>query len=247
MGKVIVVASGKGGTGKTTAVGVLSSCLASKGYKTLCIDCDVGMRNLDMILGLSEQTAADFGDVLWGGRDLSEACCSHPKIPNLYFLSAPPTAAPEDIDPEAFRDMIRQIRDTYDYCLIDAPAGVGSGFRLAAQDADMGIIVATEDLPSLRDGQRAAQLLREAGLADLRLIVNRVRLRHLRKLKTTVDDAIDSVCVQLIGVVYEDPAVMLAGNQEIPLLRYEKGRRRALGQFMKIAGRIAGEEIPIAK
>ena len=223
MGKVIVVASGKGGTGKTTAVGVLSSCLASKGYKTLCIDCDVGMRNLDMILGLSEQTAADFGDVLWGGRDLAEACCSHPKIPNLYFLSAPPTAAPEDIDPEAFRDMIRQIRDTYDYCL------------------------ATEDLPSLRDGQRAAQLLREAGLTDLRLIVNRVRLRHLRKLKTTVDDAIDSVCVQLIGVVYEDPAVMLAGNQEIPLLRYEKGRRRALGQFMKIAGRIAGEEIPIAK
>jgi septum formation inhibitor-activating ATPase MinD len=111
----------------------------------------------------------------------------------------------------------------------------------------MGIIVATEDLPSLRDGQRAAQLLREAGLTDLRLIVNRVRLRHLRKLKTTVDDAIDSVCVQLIGVVYEDPAVMLAGNQEIPLLRYEKGRRRALGQFMKIAGRIAGEEIPIAK
>ncbi|MBQ8975674.1 MAG: AAA family ATPase [Oscillospiraceae bacterium] len=247
MGKVIVMASGKGGTGKTTAVGVVASCLAVRGYKTLCIDCDVGMRNLDMVLGMSESTSSDFGDVLSGDMELEQACRPHPGIPGLYFLSAPATASPEDIDPQAFSEMLSEIRDKYDYCLIDAPAGVGSGFRLAGAYADMGIIVTTDDLPSLRDGQRAAQLLRQQGIEDMRLIVNRVRPRHLRKLKTTVDDAIDSVAVQLIGVVYEDQSVILAANTQTPLIKYTKGSLRALRQFMKIAGRIAGEEIPVSK
>ena len=247
MGKVIVVASGKGGTGKTTTVAVLSSCLAELGYKTLCLDCDVGMRNLDLLLGMSDYSVRSFADVLSGSVPAEDAPVRHPKIPKLFFLSAPAAVKPEDVDREAFAEMVGELAESFDYCLIDAPAGVGPGFYLAAAAAQEAIIVSTDDLPSLRDGQRAAELLRQMGIEELRLIVNRVRLRHLRRLKTTVDDAIDSVSVQLLGVVYEDQNVLLATNMEQPLILWNGSRQKAIRQFRKIAGRIAGQEIAIDK
>ena len=245
MGKVIVVASGKGGTGKTTAVGALASCLAALGHKTLCIDCDVGMRNLDVTLGMSSFAVTDFGDVLSGDIPLETACAAHPNISNLYFLPAPAAMCPEDINRSAFLKMIETIKSSFDYCLIDAPAGVGQGFRLAASGADMGLIVTTGDVSSMRDSQKAAQLLRDTGLNDLRLIVNRVRPRHYRKLKATIDDTIDTVSVRLIGIVYEDEAVIISANREIPLILYE--RKHAARQFLRIAERITGAEIPLLR
>jgi septum site-determining protein MinD len=243
MGKVIVVASGKGGTGKTTAVGALASCLAALGHKTLCIDCDIGMRNLDVTIGMSSFAVNDMSDVLSGDMPLQEACTQHPNINGLYFLSAPPSMSPEDIDRCAFLNMIDSIRQEFEYCLIDAPAGIGQGFRLAACGSDMGLIVTTGDVSSMRDGQKAALLLRQSGLTDLRLIVNRVRPRHYRKLRTTIDETIDTVSVRLIGVVYEDEGVIISANSEIPLILYE--RKGAAKQFLRIAERITGAEIPL--
>jgi septum site-determining protein MinD len=243
MGKVIVVASGKGGTGKTTSVGAISSCLAALGHKTLCIDCDAGLRNLDIIIGMSEYVVTDFSDVLDGNVDLDEACCEHPRIKGLFFLPAPAFRGPEDIDPKAMSALMAQVKERFDYCVIDSPAGIGPGFRLAAQDADIALIVTVCDLSSMRDGQRVAQQLRELGIAELRLIVNRVSIRNFRRIGATVDDVIDTVGAQLIGLIEEDETVFLASNAETPLILYED--KRAALDFLNIARRITGERIPL--
>ncbi len=243
MGKVIVVASGKGGTGKTTSVGAISSCLAALGYRTLCIDCDAGLRNLDIIIGMSEYVVTDFSDVLDGHIELLEACSEHPSIKGLFFLPAPAFRGPEDIDPKAMSALMEQVKENFDYCVIDSPAGIGPGFHLAAQDADMAIVVTVCDLSSMRDGQRVAQQMYELGIEEVRLIVNRVSIRNFRRIGATVDDVIDTVGVQLIGLVEEDEAVFLASNSEIPLILYEN--KKAALEFLNVAQRITGERIPL--
>jgi septum site-determining protein MinD len=244
MGKVIVVASGKGGTGKTTSVGAISSCLAALGHKTLCMDCDAGLRNLDIIIGMTEYTVTDFGDVLEGLVGLEEACSEHPKIKNLHFLPAPAFRGPEDIDPAAMAALMEQARSQFDYCLIDSPAGVGPGFRLAAQGADMALVVAICDMSSMRDGQRVAEELRSLGVGEVRLVVNRVSTRNFRRLNATVDDVIDAVGARLIGLIEEDENVFLSSNMETPLILYES--KGAALEFLQIARRITGERIPLA-
>jgi septum site-determining protein MinD len=243
MGKVIVVASGKGGTGKTTSVGAISSCLAALGHKTLCVDCDAGLRNLDIIIGMSEYAVTDFTDVLDGYVQLLDACSEHPKIPGLYFLPAPAFRGPEEIDPKAMSDLMRRIRESFDYCLIDSPAGLGPGFRLAAQDADMALVVTVGDLPSIRDGQRTVDQLLAMGIGEVRLVVNRISTRYLRRIGMTVDDVIDMTGAQLLGLVREDINVPVASNSETPLILFRK--RKAARQYLDIARRIAGERLPL--
>ncbi len=244
MGKVIVVASGKGGTGKTTSVGAISSCLAALGHQTLCIDCDAGLRNLDIIIGMSEYVVTDFSDVLEGHISLDEACSEHPEISGLFFLPAPAFRGPEDIDPEAMSDLMMQVKERFDYCVIDSPAGIGPGFRLAAQNADMALVVTVCDLSSMRDGQRVAEELNAIGVEEVRLIVNRVSIRNFKRIGATVDDVIDTVGAQLIGLVEEDEAVFLASNSEVPLILYEA--KKAALEFLHIAQRITGERIPLS-
>ncbi len=165
MGKVIVVASGKGGTGKTTAVGAISSCLGALGHTTLCIDCDMGLRNLDLTLGMSDFTVSDLSHVLGGSAALDEVAAPHPEIENLWFLSAP--AVPFSGNYGDMKALTDEARERFDFCMLDAPAGLGSGFSLAAAGADMAVIVTTGDLSSLRDGQAAAAKLRQSGLRQL--------------------------------------------------------------------------------
>jgi septum site-determining protein MinD len=244
MGKVIVVASGKGGTGKTTSVGAIASCLAALGHKTLCIDCDAGLRNLDIIIGMSEYAVTDFSDVLEGFVELREACVEHPKIPGLFFIPAPAFRGPGDIDPQSMSALIQRVREEFDYCLIDSPAGIGSGFRLAAKDADMALVVTVGDLSSIRDAQRVVDELLGLGVNEVRLIVNRISLPFLRRIGTTVDDMIDNVGARLIGIVEEDPGVSMASNTETPLILHED--KRAARQFLDIARRLTGERLPLS-
>lgn len=245
MGKVIVVASGKGGTGKTTSVGAVSSCLAALGHKTLCVDCDAGLRNLDIIIGMSDYAVTDFSNVLEGQVGLQDACTEHPKISGLYFLPAPAFRGPEDIDPNRMSLLMKQIKDQFDFCLIDSPAGVGPGFRLAAQHTDMALIVAICDMSSMRDGQRVVEELRNMDITEIRLIINRVNIRNLRRIGVTADDVIDTVSARLIGLVEEDEAVFLSSNTETPLILYEN--KKAALQYLQIARRITGERIPLEK
>ena len=243
MGKVIAVASGKGGTGKTTIAAAVSSCLAVLGHKTLCIDFDIELRNLDLALCMTDFTVMDFTDVTSGRVELMNACSESPKIPNLYFLSAPTTCLPDDFDESALSAMFDEIRNNFEYCIIDAPAGISTGFRLSHSNVDMSIIVATGDLASIRDSQRTASAVRDLGVSNIRLLVNRVLRKNYRKIKTSIDDVVDNVGVQLLGIIPEDRSIFLALHENTPIVLYRK--RRAAYDFLDIARRITGDDVPI--
>ena len=245
MGKVIAITSGKGGTGKTTSCAALASCLAVLGYKTLCLDCDIGLKNLDVPLGLVDCASTNFTDVLGGILSLDEAVSPHPEIGRLFFLSAPAMAEPETIDQNQMDALFGEIRGRFDYCIVDSPAGLGAGFKLACTHADMAIVVETGDMTSLRDGQRTVCQLQSLGLCDIRLLVNRVRPRLFRRSKTSVDDAIDMVGARLIGLVAEDEDVILSANRGLPLICYKPDG--ATAQYFRIAKRIVGQKVPLGK
>ena len=243
MGKVIAVASGKGGTGKTTVVAALSSCLAVLGHKTLCIDFDAGLRNLDLALCMTDFAVMDFMDVVSGHLDIMSACSESPKVENLFFLSAPTASIPENVDKSAFKEMFKKICQSFDFCLIDCPAGIGSGFRLAHSSADMSIIVTTGDLASMRDANRTANVVRDLGVTNLRLIVNRVLPKNFKRIRTNIDDVIDIVGVQLIGLIPEDKYIFTALHENTPIILYKK--RFSAYDFLDAARRIAGDDVPL--
>ena len=169
MGRSIVVASGKGGVGKTSIVAGVSSCLAKLGKKTVCVDADTGLRNLDLVLGLQEQALFDFADVLSGRTPLENALTPHPDIEGLFLLSAPiRTDGPTD--PAAFNKLIGVLKDNSDFVFVDSPAGLGSGFSLAAGACDEAIVVVTPNQLAVRDAARCAEFLTE----HAKIIVNRV-------------------------------------------------------------------------
>ncbi len=244
MGTVIAVTSGKGGTGKTACTAALASSLALLGHRTLCIDCDMGLRNLDMALGLTE-SLWDLDDVLQGRVPAEEAVSAHPKLAGLWFLAAPQELGPGDIDPERFGALLSELREVYDYILLDSPAGLGTGFQLAVRYADLALLTVNPDGASLRDGQRTAAQLRELGVPKLRLLINRVEPKFLKEFCLSLDDAIDAVGVQLIGVVSEEDAVPMALHEGEALMVY--GARTAYPQFMRIARRLTGERVRIPK
>jgi len=243
MGKVIAIASGKGGTGKTTVAAAISSCLAVLGHKTLCIDFDTELRNLDLALCMTDFTVMDFMDVVSGRLDLMTSCSESPKIPNLFFLSAPIACMPESIDSSAVKEMIDEVRSNFDFCIIDSPAGIGSGFRTAHTNVDMSIIVTTGDLASMRDSKRAADAARDMGVDNVRLLVNRVVHKNYKQIRTNIDDVIDTVGVQLIGIVPEDRYIFHALHENIPLILYRK--RHAAYDLLDVARRIAGDDVPL--
>ena len=243
MGMVITVSSGKGGTGKTTAVAALSSCLAVLGYRTLCLDFDSEMRNLDIALGMTDFAVMDFMDVVSGRVELTAACSESPKIPNLFFLSAPNDAVPDETNLAALIEMFDTIRENFDYCLVDAPPGISSGFKLAHCNTDMSIIVTTGELPSMRDATRTASVVRDIGITNLRLLINRVMPKKFKLMQTTVDDVIDITGVRLLGLIAEDKVVFRALHKGLPLVLYDK--RKSAYDFLDAARRITGEELPL--
>ena len=243
MGFVIAVLSGKGGTGKTTACAGISVALARAGHQVLCIDCDVGLRNLDIALGLTDSSALSFQDVSEGGYTLEQAAM-HPLYPSLHFLTAPMNRSLEQIHRDAFVRMLQQARTMYDFVLLDAPAGVGEGFHLAADPADRCILVTGAGPAAVRDASRVGELLELSGKADVRLLVNRVDRTMLAILDKTIDDVMDEAGLPLLGVVLEDPDVPMAAALGTSLYQYNK-RSATVKSFERIAKRIQGYPVPI--
>ena len=241
MGTAIVVTSGKGGTGKTSITGGVAGSLARLGHSVLCIDMDIGLRNLDISLGLTDRALMDFTDVLEGRCSLKRAAVPHPVIKNLYLLTAPLTLPP-GISEERMKAFLRTAREQYDYILMDSPAGMGEGFRLAVCGADRGIVVSTTDASALRDAQRVVSLLSRQ-LPSIHLVVNRVQPKLLRRLHTTIDDAMDAAGLPLLGVVPEDEQVMLSANQGKPIIL--ASRKGAAVAYLNIARRLMGERVPL--
>ena len=246
MSQILAVISGKGGTGKTSVCAGVAMCLAEAGQKVLCIDADAGLRNLDISLGLTEEPAVCFTDVMRGIYPLSRAAV-HPMCPNLHFLTAPVTEQPEDLDAGQFRQLLEEAKARYDWCLIDAPAGVGAGFRLAAAWADLAMVVTGSDPASLRDGARTAQMLEGISRAEPRLVVNRIRRQFFRKTRFTVDDCMDTVGLPLLGIVPEDELVPLAAARSCPLVRVSGSKKSAAEACRHIARRLMGQKAPLLK
>lgn len=242
MGTAIMVTSGKGGTGKTSVAAGTASCLAALGHKVLCIDLDVGLRNLDLALGLSDRALMDFSDVMERRCSLLNAAVEQPDIPGLYLLTAPLSA--EGLDVESFCTLVEEAKDCFDFIFMDSPAGLGAGFQLALAAADRAIVVSAVDPAALRDAQRTvSELLTQ--VKDLHLVMNRVRPSLIRKLRTSLDDAMDTAGLPLLGVVPEDASVTLAAASSVPLvLTTYQGAAPA---FLNIAKRILGQRVPLLR
>ena len=244
LGEVLAVLSGKGGTGKTSVCAGIASALAEAGRKVLCVDCDVGLRNLDISLGLADGCALSFLDVVSGSYDLSQAA-RHPLYPSLCVLTAPRNCPVERIDTGALCTMLRQARQEFDFVLLDAPAGVDAGFRLVSAAAGRFLLVTGFGPASVRDAARVGELLELQGKQDVRLIVNRVDREMLSTVRITIDDVMDDAGLPLAGIIPEDPCVTLAASFGKPLLRYAP-RCPAAKACRRIAKRVQGFHEPIA-
>ena len=245
MGSVLAILSGKGGTGKTSSCAGISVALASMGERVLCIDCDVGLRNLDIALGLSDRALMDFSDVAQGRCDLASAVVEHPRIKNLFLLTAPARMRGRPVSTEEMSALLDQVRREYDYCLLDAPAGLGYGFSIATCGADRCVVVTTSDATSLRDAQHTVMELNRFPAGTLHLVVNRVRTKLLRHMHATIDDAIDTAGLPLLGVVPEDDQLLLSLNRGTPLLL--DAPSLAAQAYRNIVGRITGRRVPLMK
>lgn len=244
MGKIIAVVSGKGGTGKTSFTANVGIALAEMGFRTLCVDCDITLRNLDLALGLSDSAMMDFCDVAKGRCSLSEATVTHRKYTQLHLLTAPQTAEALEVSQSQMRQLTEEIRDNFDYCLIDAPAGLGLGFRLATFCADSVVVVTTTDASALRDAQRTVMELQQFPKGSVHLAVGRVQKKMLKAPHTTIDDAIDTAGLPLIGVIPEDSEVPAALNRGIALRDFNFYAARA---YENIARRLSGEKVPLMR
>ena len=243
MGECIAILSGKGGTGKTSVCAGIATALAKEGKQVLCIDCDVGLRNLDISLGMSECGALSFLDVSEGGYPLEKAaqCLDYPAI---RFLTAPLNRSADKIDREAFAAMLQRAKWEYDYILLDAPAGVDAGFRLVSRGAERFLLVTGAGPAAVRDAARVGDILELSGKRDVRLIVNRVEKTMLKTVRMTIDDVMDTAGLPLLGIVLEDPNVTLAAAFGQPLLKYAR-RSEAAAAYRRIARRIQGFSEPL--
>ena len=241
MGTAIMITSGKGGTGKTSFTAGVASCLAALGRRTLCIDLDIGLRNLDMALGLSDRAVMDFTDVMAYRSPLLSAAVEQPEIRGLFLLTAP--LAPDGLEARRFCEVVAEAKECFDYVLMDCPAGLSGGFQLAMSAADRAIVVSAVDPAALRDAQRSVAELHT--LPQLHLVMNRVQPKLMRKLRTSIDNAMDAAGLPLLGVVPEDQSVTMASASGIPLvLVTHKGAAPA---YLNISRRILGQRVPMLR
>ena len=245
-GQCIAVVSGKGGTGKTSFSAGVSAALAQSGKRVLCLDCDVGLRNLDLALGLTDRALMDFSDVAQSRCSLAAAVVEHPDLSGLFLLTAPVRSRKLAVTEEQMAQLLQEVREQFDYCLLDAPAGLGMGFLLATTAADRCVVVTTSDASSLRDAQHTVMELERFGTGKLHLVVNRVRKKLLHSMHATIDDAIDKAGLPLLGVVPEDDALTLSLNRGVPLLLADS-QSTAAAAYRNIAKRIQGGKAPLLR
>ncbi len=244
-GQCIAVVSGKGGTGKSSFSAGVGAALAQQGLRVLCVDCDIGLRNLDLTLGITDRALMDFSDVIYGRCTLEQAVVSHPEISNLYLLTAPVQYRNFNVRPYQMANLMGRAREKFDVCILDAPAGLGVGFELATCSADRVVVVTTSDTSSLRDAQHTVMELSKYRDGTLHLVVNRVRKKLLHNMHATIDDAIDKAGVPLLGVVPEDDDLPLCLNRNVSLLTTRN--RCAATAYRNIAHRLMGQRVPLMR
>jgi len=243
VGQAIVVTSGKGGVGKTTTTASLGAALALRGQRVLVIDADIGLRNLDVILGLENRIVFNIVDVAKKICKPSQAIIKSKKSNNLYLLPASQTDDKDVIDEAEVKFVIEQFKREFHYILIDSPAGIEQGFRNACAGADSAIVVTTPEVSAIRDADRVVGLLSAKGL-ESRLILNRIDFEMVRRGDMlSVKDVQEILGVEILGVIERDEQIIVAANTGEPVT-YNPKSKAGLA-FNRIAGRVCGEQIPI--
>ncbi len=243
MGEAIVITSGKGGVGKTTTTAHLGVGLAMAGKKVVVIDTDIGLRNLDVVLGLENRVYFNLVDVLENHCRLKQALIRDRRFQELYLLPCPQTRDKSAVTAEQMKKLIGELKESFDYILIDCPAGIEQGFLNAVAGADRAIVVTTPEVSAIRDADRIIGLLGVWNVEDVRLIVNRVRVGMVKRGDMMSPQEVEDILgIDLLGVIPDDEAVVIAANIGEPLVGTDGDAQMA---FHHITQRILGEEIPI--
>ncbi|HHZ17410.1 MAG TPA: septum site-determining protein MinD [Clostridia bacterium] len=244
MGEVIVVTSGKGGVGKTTTTANISTGLASMGKKVVMIDTDIGLRNLDVVMGLENRIVYDLVDVTRGDCRLRQALIKDKRFENLCLLPAAQTKDKTAVQPEQMRELCEKLKKEFEYVIIDCPAGIEMGFKNATAGAERALVVTTPEISAVRDADRIIGLLEAAELPNPLLIVNRIRPTMVKKGDMMdIDDMIDILAIDLLGVVPEDESIVVSTNKGEPAVLDMKSMA---GQaYRNISRRITGEDVPL--
>jgi septum site-determining protein MinD len=244
--QVITITSGKGGVGKTTATANLAAALAAGGNKVVCIDADIGLRNLDVVLGLENRIVYDLVDVVEGRCRLRQAMIRDKRLPELYLIPAAQTRDKSAISPSDMVRLCDELRTECDWILIDSPAGIERGFRNAIAPSDVVLVITNPEVSAVRDADRIIGLIEAEEKGPAQLVINRVRPAMVRREDMlSPDDVLELLAVELIGIVPEDENVILSTNRGIPIAL--DGKSKAGQAFRNIARRLQGEKVPFVE
>lgn len=242
MSEVIVITSGKGGVGKTTTTANVGTGLAKLDKKVVLIDTDIGLRNLDVVMGLENRIVYNLVDVVEGNCRLKQALIKDKRYPNLYLLPSAQTRDKSAVTPEQMKKLTEELREEYDYILLDCPAGIEQGFKNAIAGADRALVVTTPEVSAIRDADRIIGLLEANEMRKSDLIINRIRMDMVKRGDMmSIADVVDILAVNIIGAIPDDENIVISTNQGEPLV----GSNTMAGQaYMNICRRILGEEVP---
>ncbi|MBF0927127.1 MAG: septum site-determining protein MinD [Clostridiales bacterium] len=244
MGEVIVITSGKGGVGKTTTTANLGSALAMRGKKVVLLDTDIGLRNLDVVMGLENRIVYDIVDVIEGKCKLRQALIKDKRFTDLFLLPAAQTRDKDSINEDEMIRLTQRLKEEFDYIIVDCPAGIEQGFKNAIAGADRAIVVTNAEISSIRDADRIIGLLESSNIRNPELIINRIRPEMVKRGEMMdVEDILDLLSIDLIGVVPEDENIITQTNKGEPAVANKKA---ASGKaYIEIARRILGENVEI--
>ncbi len=243
MSEVIVITSGKGGVGKTTTTANIGTGLAKEGNKVVLIDTDIGLRNLDVVMGLENRIVYNLVDVIEGNCRIKQALIRDKRCPNLYLLPSAQTRDKSAVTPDQMVKLTDDLREEFDYILLDCPAGIEQGFKNAIAGADHAIVVTTPEVSAVRDADRIIGLVNAHEISKIELIVNRLRTDMVKRGDMmSSEDVVEILAIKLLGVVPDDEEIVVSTNQGEPLI----GNGSSAGQaYANICHRIMGEDIPL--
>jgi len=242
-GKTIVVTSGKGGVGKTTTVANLGTTLAKKKHSVVMVDTDIGLRNLDVVMGLENRIVYNLVDIIEGKCRKEQAMIRDRKLSNLFIIPAAQTREKSSVTPEQMKELCSNLAAEFDYVLIDCPAGIEQGFKNAIAGADFAVVVTTPEVSAIRDADRVIGLLEAAMLKQISLIINRLNAKMVKRGDMmSTEDIISLLSVPLLGVVPESEEVVVSTNRGVPLVHDRTSKAGAA--FRQIASRLNGDSLP---